>query len=305
MEISSSNNAREIINIHITRGTQEIKYNTFSGCLFLFINLFLFFGGIAIIAIVSVFEVFGVYALCFPMLITSFILFFGFFTLRPNEVALVTLCGSYKGTVLTSGYHWINPFSSIQVISIKSRNCNVDKLKVNDKIGNPIEIGIVVVWRVKNAAQAVFDVENFEQYMHTNSESAVRHIALLYAYDKKDDSEISLRSGSETILVQLVKELDARLEKAGIEVQEARITHLAYASEIANVMLKRQQAEAIIAAREKIVQGAVSIVGHALSSLKENNIVDMKDDEKSRLVSNMLVVLCSESQVNPVVNTGI
>jgi len=213
------------------------------------------------------------------------------------------MCGSYRGTVEESGYHWISPFNTRLVVSLRSRNIHIEKLKVNDKSGNPIEIGAVIVWRIKHAAKSAFDVVNAENFASLNSESALRHIALSYHYDK--ENEVSLRTGSAIIIQELVKELQERLEKAGIEVEEARITHLAYAAEIASVMLKRQQAEAIIAARERIVQGAVSIVGHALNALNENKIVDMSNEEKSKLVSNMLVILCSDSHVSPVLNTGV
>ncbi len=286
-------------------GTEEKQFSPLNGCLMLFLNLILFLGGIAMIVLFSAFQFFEGYAIAFPSMFIGFFCFFGYFTLQPNEVAVLTLCGNYKGTVRNSGYYWVLPFISSTVISLRSRNCNIDKLKVNDKSGNPIEIGVVIVWRVQNAAKSIFDVLDYNSYVNLNSESAVRHIALSYHYDKTDDKEVSLRTGSEVIMRQLVTELQERLDKAGIEVEEARITHLAYAPEIANSMLKRQQAEAIIAAREKIVQGAVSIVGHALNALKENNIVEMTNEEKSKLVSNMLVILCSEAQVSPVLNTGV
>ena len=289
----------------LREGTEEKEFSPINGCLMLFLNLILFFGGIAMIVIFSTIQFFIGYVISFPSLLLGFICFFGYFTLQPNEVAVLTLCGNYKGTVRNSGFYWVLPFISSSKVSLRSRNCNIDKLKVNDKSGNPIEIGVVIVWRVKNAAKSIFDVLDYINYVNLNSESAVRHIALSYHYDKTDDKDVSLRTGSKIIMSQLVTELQERLEKAGIEVEESRITHLAYAPEIANSMLKRQQAEAIIAAREKIVQGAVSIVGHALNALKENNIVEMTNEEKSKLVSNMLVILCSEAQVSPVLNTGV
>lgn len=229
----------------------------------------------------------------------------GFFTLQPNEARVLVLFGSYRGTVRTSGFHWVNPFYSKPKISLRSRNFNSDKLKVNDKRGNPIEIGAVVVWRVNDSAQASFDVEDFESYVSVQSESAVRHIASRYAYDHADDQEeVTLQSSNEEVLQAMKVELQERLSKAGVEVEEARITHLAYAPEIAQAMLRRQQAEAVIAARTKIVHGAVSMVEMALKELSAKNVVQFDDERKAAMVSNLLVVLCGEAEVTPVVNTG-
>jgi hypothetical protein len=287
--------------------TKEIEFHPWNGCLMLFLNFILFFGSLAFIIIPSAIDtnnLIGLLGISIPLFIFSFVLWFGFFTIQPNEAAVLIFYGTYKGTVKESGYFWCNPLMNITRISLKYNNLNGEKIKVNDKVGNPIEIAIVVVWRIKNTARALFDVESYFQFVTVNSESAVRHIALSYPYDKQGENDICLRSGHEQVTTQLMNELHERLERAGIDVLEARITHLAYSAEIANAMLKRQQAEAIIGAREKIVQGAVSIVGHAINSLKENSIVDMNNEEKAKLVSNMLVVLCSESQVHPVVNTG-
>lgn len=288
----------------IATETKEKDYETNSGCCMLFVNFTLFLISIALTVVFPIVGLSYLLSISLTMFLVSFFMWFGFLSLELNEAAVITLCGTYKGTVRKSGYFWINPFSSVRRISLRSRNLNGQMIKVNDKIGNPIEIAIVVVWRVKNTARACFDVENYENFVHINSESAVRHIALSYPYDKVGDNDVSLRTGHDQVINQLVSELHERLSKAGIEVEEARITHLAYAPEIANAMLRRQQAEAIISAREKIVQGAVSIVGHALSSLSQNGIVEMNNEEKAKLVSNMLVVLCSESQVHPVVNAS-
>ena len=198
----------------------------------------------------------------------------------------------------------MNPFYNSTSISLKYKNLNSEIIKVNDKVGNPIMMGCVIVWKVRDTAKAIFDVENYNYYVKVQTESAIRYIGCMYPYDKVNEDDICLRSGHNEINNALQKELSERLKHAGIEVVEARVTELSYASEIANVMLKRQAAEAIIAAREKIVQGAVSITGHAIDSLQINNICDLKDDEKSDLISNMLVVLCGESQVFPVVNAG-
>ncbi|MBI2808065.1 MAG: SPFH domain-containing protein [Planctomycetes bacterium] len=228
----------------------------------------------------------------------------GFLFLLPNEAGLLTLFGSYKGTVRDSGFWWTNPFMAKRKMSLRSRNLEGAKLKVNDKGGNPIEIAAVVVWRVQDTFQAAFDVEDFEAYVRVQSESAVRHLANSYAYDHGEENEITLRSGLDEVAHALAKELQERLGKAGVHVEEARITHLAYAPEIAQAMLRRQQAEAVIAARTKIVHGAVSMVQMALHDLSEKNVVQLDEDRKAAMVSNLLVVLCGESEVHPVVNTG-
>lgn len=228
----------------------------------------------------------------------------GFFTLQPNEAAVLILFGAYKGTVRDSGFWFTNPFNRVFKISRRARNLNGDTLKVNDKRGNPIEIAAVVVWRVQDTAQAVFDVDNYENYVRIQSESAVRHVATSYAYDDGEPNELTLRGGSDEISAALTRELQERLAKAGVHVDEARLTHLAYAPEIAQAMLRRQQAEAVIAARQKIVHGAVSMVEMALRELSEKNVVRLDEERKAAMVSNLLVVLCGESEVHPVVNTG-
>jgi len=251
------------------------------------------------------------------------ILLTGFFTLQPNEARVLILFGAYKGTVSDSGFHWGNPFysnggrptrsgdlSSLRriparyKISLRARTLNGEKLKVNDKRGNPIEIAAVVVWRVSDTARAVFDVDDYERYVQTQSETSLRHIASTYAYDDGEEGELTLRSGLDEISQGLRKELQDRLGKAGVTVDEARLTHLAYAPEIAQVMLRRQQAEAVIAARQKIVHGAVSMVEMALKDLAEKQVVQLDDERKAAMISNLMVVLCSESEVHPVVNTG-
>jgi regulator of protease activity HflC (stomatin/prohibitin superfamily) len=189
-------------------------------------------------------------------------------------------------------------------MSLRARTLNGEKLKVNDKRGNPIEIAAIVIWRVQDTAQAAFDVDDYEKYVETQSESALRHLASCYAYDHGEDNELTLRSGVEEVSLALRKELQERLAKAGVVVEEARLTHLAYAPEIAQVMLRRQQAEAVIAARQKIVHGAVSMVEMALKEMTEKNVVQLDDERKAAMVSNLMVVLCSESGVHPVVNTG-
>ncbi|MBI4327937.1 MAG: SPFH domain-containing protein [Chloroflexi bacterium] len=228
----------------------------------------------------------------------------GFFTLQPNEARVLILFGAYQGTERDSGFHWTNPFNKKVRISLRARNLNGEKLKVNDRRGNPIEIAVVVVWRVADTAQACFDVDRYEDYVRIQSESAVRHLASSYAYDHGEENEITLRSGGDEVSLALKQELQERLSKAGVAVDEARLTHLAYSPEIAQVMLRRQQAEAVIAARQKIVHGAVSMVEMALRELAEKQVVKLDDERRASMVSNLLVVLCGEAEVTPVVNTG-
>lgn len=238
------------------------------------------------------------------LLMTGLLMISGFFTLQPNEAAAMVLFGDYRGTVRSSGFFFTNPFNKRIKISLRARNLTGEKLKVNDKRGNPIEIAAVVVWRVADTAQAIFDVQDYEQYVAVQSESAVRHVASSYAYDDGEPNELTLRAGAEEISAALRRELQERLEKAGVCVDDARLTHLAYAPEIAQAMLRRQQAEAVIAARQKIVHGAVSMVEMALNELSAKKVVSLDEERKAAMVSNLLVVLCGESEAQPVLNTG-
>jgi regulator of protease activity HflC (stomatin/prohibitin superfamily) len=234
----------------------------------------------------------------------GFVMVGGFFTLQPNESAVFTLFGSYRGTARQNGFLWANPFFRKLKISLRARNLNGDKLKVNDKRGNPVEIAVVIVWRVQDTAQAVFDVDSYESFIRIQSESCVRHIASTYFYDDAESNELTLRGGGVEVAAALAKELQERLARAGIGIEEARLTHLAYAPEIAQTMLRRQQAEAVIAARQKIVSGAVGMVEMALRELSEKGVVKLDEERKAAMVSNLLVVLCSESQAQPVLNAG-
>ncbi len=278
--------------------------------------------------------VWGLFVLGLVIILVAVFSLVGFFTLQPNEARVLILFGAYKGTVRQSGFHWGNPFysngrsgtaaqsseapslavakanlaarksSTRNKISLRARNLNGDKLKVNDKRGNPIEIAAVVVWRVRDTAQAVFDVDDYENYVRVQSEAAVRHLASRYAYDHGEEDETTLRGGVDQVSQDLQRELQERLSKAGVVVDEARLTHLAYAPEVAQAMLRRQQAEAVIAARQKIVHGAVSMVDMALKELAEKHVVLLDDERRAAMVSNLMVVLCGESEVHPVVNTG-
>lgn len=230
----------------------------------------------------------------------------GLVIVNPNESKVLTLFGKYVGTVKKDGFFWVNPFTVKKKVSLKAFNLNGQQLKVNDSIGNPIEIAAVIVWQIKDTANAIFAVENYLQYVNIQSEAAVRHLANSFPYDNFEDesAHISLRGGAEQVSLLLEKELNERLDRAGIEVLEARISHLAYAPEIAHTMLQRQQASAIISARRLIVEGAVGMVEMALSKLSEKNIVELDEERKAAMVSNLLVVLCGDRSVNPVVNTG-
>jgi regulator of protease activity HflC (stomatin/prohibitin superfamily) len=257
---------------------------------------------------------------------------FGLFTLEPNQARVLILFGSYKGTVREAGFHWGNPFfangsknmaeprhapkpkgdlhitfpkrGTRMKVSLRARNFNGDRLKVNDKQGNPIEIGAVIVWRVEDTAQAFFDVDDYEEYVRVQSESALRHLGSQYAYDHGEEFEVTLRSGVDEVSHALTRELEQRLAKAGVAVEEARLTHLAYAPEIAQAMLRRQQADAIIAARKRIVFGAVSMVESAVKELSAGGVIDLDPERRAAMVSNLMVVLCSDSEVRPVINTG-
>ena len=242
--------------------------------------------------------------------VIAMLCFKGLYMLNPNEAAILKLFGSYRGTDRNDGLRWTNPFYSRTKISTKAHNFNSEKLKVNDLRGNPIEIAAAIVWRVHDTARASFDVENFESYVQTQAEAAVRHLASSYAYDNLDETEtaahreITLRSGADQVAAALRKELHERFSLAGIVVVDAKLTHLAYAPEIAGSMLRRQQAQAIIAARSLIVQGAVGMVEQALKGLQERDLVQLDDERKAAMVTNLLVVLCSDHDAQPIVNTG-
>lgn len=230
----------------------------------------------------------------------------GLIIVNPNESKVLTLFGKYVGTVKQDGFFWVNPFTVKKKVSLRAFNLNGQQLKVNDKIGNPIEIAAVIVWQIKDTAKAVFAVENYIQYVNIQSEAAVRHLANSFPYDNVEDetASITLRGGAEQVSILLEKELNERLDRAGIEVMEARISHLAYAPEIAHTMLQRQQASAIISARRLIVEGAVGMVDMALQRLSDKNIVELDEERKAAMVSNLLVVLCGDRSANPVINTG-
>ena len=231
----------------------------------------------------------------------------GLYMLQPNEGIILTLFGQYLGTDRSEGLRWTNPLQSGRKISLRARNLNTAPLKVNDKRGNPVEIGAAVVWRVRDTAQAVFEIDDYTNFVGIQAEAAIRHLATLYAYDSGEDleqDETTLRAGLDIVANALKDELNQRFASAGVEVLDAKLTHLAYASEIAHVMLRRQQATAIVSARHQIVAGAVGMVEAALKGLSERNLVVLDDERKAAMVSNLLVVLCSDNDAQPVINTG-
>lgn len=305
----------------------NFKGTQLNGFLMLFLHLIIV-TGLAVICFV----------LCHPLTIALgavlsllwFLLCFGYISLEPNEARVMVFFGKYKGTFKETGFFWVNPFMNKKKLSLRARNLDVEPIKVNDKIGNPILIGLVLVWKLKDSYKAMFEIDSqtmaasnsekagtmeygvvsrmkaFENFVKIQSDAALRQVAGQYAYDdnEADDGELTLRSGGAEINEQLVQRLNERLEMAGLEVVEARLNYLAYAPEIAAVMLRRQQASAIISAREKIVEGAVSMVHMALDKLSKEEIVELDEDKKAAMVSNLLVVLCADEAAQPVLNTG-
>lgn len=253
--------------------------------------------------------IFGIAAMRNPIFVLEilFTLFLciGFFFVYPNGSRVLTLFGEYKGTVKEHGFYWVNPFFVRKKISLRARNFDSERLKVNDKLGNPINISVILVWRVKETYKAAFEVDIYENFVRVQTDAAVRKLANMYAYDNfEDEHEVTLRSGMEEVNENMEKEVADRLAIAGIEVLEARIGYLAYASEIASAMLRRQQATAIVAARMKIVEGAVWMVEEAINQLGKREIVDMDEEKKAAMVSNLLTVLCADKDASPVINTG-
>jgi regulator of protease activity HflC (stomatin/prohibitin superfamily) len=276
----------------------EKEYNPLSG-----------YGMVAIVMVFILAGIWGLIAVRNPVfvwpLIIGLILSPGFFFINPNASMVLVLFGEYKGTVKKNGFYWVNPLFSKKAISLRARNFDSEKIKVNDKVGNPIQIGVILVWQVRDTFKAAFEVDNYENFVKVQSDSAVRKLEGQYAYDNFDEeSEVTLRSGHDEVNHALEENLRSRLEIAGIHVIEARIGYLAYAPEIASAMLRRQQAAAVVSARYKIVEGAVSMVQMALEHLSKENIIELDEERKAAMVSNLMVVLCADKDVSPVVNTG-
>jgi len=286
--------------------SQEIAFKPFSGYLMLVLELLLIAATILLIIAGAANKEPGVVVLVVPMALVAFFALFGFFVVEPNLGRALVLFGRYRGTVRTAGFWWTNPFTSKKPISLRAHNLNGEKLKVNDLLGNPIEIAAVVVWQVRDSARALFDVENHEQFVGTQAESALRMVASRHPYDDGQTSEVktTLRGSADDVARELAEELRTRLELAGIEVVEARLSHLAYSAEIAAAMLQRQQAGAIIAARQMIVEGAVGMVEQALHRLDEKGVVQLDPERRAAMVGNLLVVLCGQANATPVVNAG-
>lgn len=278
---------------------QELTFKPISGYVVLLIAILALGGSIAGFAFQMIWQ--GVVAALLFVFLTI-----GFTVVNPNESCVMVLFGAYKGTIKENGFFWVNPFFSKRNISLRARNFDSDPIKVNDKIGNPIKIGFVLVWKVANTYQAAFEVDDYQHFVLVQSDAALRKLAGLYPYDNFEDHEavVALRSGGEEVNEELEREIRERLTIAGIHVIEARINYIAYAEEIANAMLRRQQATAIVAARFKIVEGAVSMVQMALEQLSDKKIVDLDDERKAAMVSNLMVVLVSDKDASPVVNTG-
>ena len=311
----------------------QFKGATLGGFPMLFANILLTLSSIALIVMgilqesneVLMWLLIGIGAV---VLVSTFFIWGGFVMLEPGEARVMMFFGKYKGTFTKVGYSWVNPFINTKKLSLRARNLDAEPIKVNDKTGNPVMIGLVLVWKLKDTYKAMFEIDSqtmaqsgaaqqvgtnvsnvmraFEKFVKTQSDAALRQVAGLYAYDNNEsgNKELTLRDGADEINKQLEEKLDERLSMAGIEVVEARINYLAYAPEIAAVMLRRQQADAIISAREKIVEGAVSMVKMALDKLSSEDIVELDDDKKAAMVSNLLVVLCGDDSAQPVVNTG-
>lgn len=279
---------------------KEKIITTFSGYTFLFILVLLF--------VVGIYGIVNEFFWLIPLIIFGIFLIKGFFLVNPNSSKVLLLFGKYVGTVKENGFFWANPFYTRKRVSLRASNFDSERVKVNDKLGNPIMISTILVWKVENTFKAAFDVDNYENFVRVQSDAAVRKLASLYPYDNFQDEgkeeEITLRASVNEVSEALEKELSERLSMAGIKVLEARIGYLAYAQEIANAMLKRQQATAIVAARHKIVEGAVSMVEMALDALSKKEIVELDEERKAAMVSNLMVILCSDKEVAPVLNTG-
>lgn len=278
---------------------KEKSYNAASGYGMLTLVLVLFVGSIVGIAMTGNF-------LFIIVTVLTIFMSIGFLIINPNESAVLILFGAYKGTIKKNGFFWVNPFFVKQKISLRARNFDSDPIKVNDKVGNPIKIGLVLVWKVENTYKAAFQVDDFQHFVLVQSEAALRKMAGAYPYDNFEDEEadLTLRSGGEQVNRELENEIAERLELAGIHVIEARINYIAYAEEIASAMLRRQQATAVIAAREKIVEGAVGMVDMALKRFEGKDIIELDEESKAAMVSNLMVVLCSDESAHPVINAG-
>ncbi|MBH8597158.1 SPFH domain-containing protein [Thermoactinomyces sp. CICC 10523] len=277
----------------MTRTEERVAWKA-NGFLFLLLEIFLLLAGAGLV----------IYGIGIIFLVVAVLLLPGFVMIQPNEARVLTFFGKYAGTIAEDGFFWANPFASKKKISLRVRNFHSDKLKVNDADGNPILIGAVIVWKVIDSAKALFDVEDFNVFVAIQSETAIRSLASRYPYDRHDQSLPSLMGAPEEVAENLCTELQERLKIAGVEILEARISHLAYAPEIAQAMLRRQQAQAVIAARQKIVEGAIGMVEMALDHIEKKGVVELDEERKAAMVNNLMVALVSEGETTPVINTG-
>jgi regulator of protease activity HflC (stomatin/prohibitin superfamily) len=288
----------------VAENVAEIELRSMPGVPMLLLGIGLSFGAVALLVVAARNDQPALLGAALVVALAALVALVGLFMVNPNEARVVQLFGAYQGTVRQPGLRWVNPLSTRHAVSTRVRNFDSDKIKVNDREGNPIEIAAVVVWRVVDTAEAVFVVDDFVHYVKVQSEAALRNLATQYPYDGHEEGEVSLRSHTSEIAARLQEQVQERLGRAGVEVIEARISHLAYAPEIASAMLQRQQASAVIAARTRIVEGAVGMVQMALKQLAEHDIVHLDDERRAAMVSNLLVVLCSDRHAQPVVNTG-
>lgn len=283
---------------------REKEIKGFSGWLMVVVLAVVLIGSIVMLISAAQGENGWVVIACITTLVIGIVCGFGLTIINPNEAKVIQLFGLYKGSLKEQGFWWVNPLTLRRRVSLRIRNFESSKLKVNDHDGNPIEIAAVVVWRVVETAEAIFHVDDYEHFVHVQSESAVRMLATTYPYDAHQEGQLSLRMSAAEVAQRMREEIQERLAKAGVEVIEARITHLAYAPEIAHAMLRRQQASAVIAARQKIVEGAVGMVEMALAMLSAKHVVQLDEERKASMVSNLLVVLCGDQNAQPVVNAG-
>jgi regulator of protease activity HflC (stomatin/prohibitin superfamily) len=295
--------------MNVSRGTEEVTYRSFNGYMALAAAVIsLISAVVTVINLAGNGTTPGIATVLWAVLsmLVFVIVVKGMYMLQPNQAALMMLFGAYRGTDFNTGLRCANPLLSRTKVSLRLRNFNTERMKVNDKRGNPIEIGAAITWRVSDTARAMLDVDHYEAYVPIQAETAIRHIASEFSYDSNEDDheELTLRGGGDALVAKLKTELKARFDKAGLEVDDARITHLAYAPEIAGAMLRRQQAEAVISARKQIVLGAVSMVEMALDGLKQRNIIELDDERRAAMVCNLLVVLCGDNDAQPVINAG-
>jgi len=283
---------------------REFKCFKINGFAVLVVHLLVIVAGVLMLITGVNHQIMPFWIAAIPALVLAFLMMLGYFTVQPNQSRVLVFFGSYAGSTRESGFWWTNPFTIKKTVSLRVRNFSSEKIKVNDVTGNPIEIGAVVVWRVVDSARASFDVDDYEQFVDIQSETAIRSLATRYPYDEEDEDGKSLKGSQDAIAAEMCTEVQERLHVAGVRIMEARLMHLAYAPEIAQAMLRRQQAQAVVAARRLIVEAAVGMVEHALDDLSRKNVVHLDEEKKATMVNNLMVVLTSDHSASPVINTG-